>query len=31
MLYWLALGYYPQDADQKKKKLNSVANIMKKW
>lgn len=30
MLYWMALGYYPQEADQKKKK--TTTNIVnKKW
>lgn len=33
MLYWIALGYFPQDADTKKKKNITVNNIMlsKKW
>jgi carbon catabolite-derepressing protein kinase len=26
MLYWMALGYFPQDANPKKKKMT-----MKKW
>ena len=29
MLYWVTLGYYPQEADNKKKKLVNLSN--KKW
>jgi len=33
MLYWVALGYFPHDADTKRKKTVNVHNLMtnKKW